>query len=104
VCRRHPETVALETVYQPFRPNLWATCLFRSSPSASFVSSNCCKPPMKTGEVLSFLGGVLTVETNGNSTLAIPEDQLLFDEKHLLVKIARSELTEIRDFLIRVLK
>jgi hypothetical protein len=54
-------------------------------------------------DCLSFLGGVLTVEVGGDAHLEVRDDDLAFDENYRVLKIERSELIAIREFLIRVL-
>jgi hypothetical protein len=59
---------------------------------------------MKTGDALVFLNGILTVDVDAGGTLAARDDDMDFDEKYRVLKIERSELIAIREFLIRVLE
>jgi hypothetical protein len=69
---------------------------------------------VKTGEVLSFSEGILTINCSGHGSLdgsgqiAFHEDNLEWEEAdkgyYRFQRLPRSELVAIRDFLKRVLK
>jgi hypothetical protein len=55
---------------------------------------------LKTGHVLSFEDGILTIKHNGWGTLSFPDRQIEVDEDGFhTAEIAPSELKALRDFL-----